>query len=145
MNFKTVSFFFNFSCPSVPPFVIGFTFIPSFNVLNGYFMFRLIWWRFLLFEFVKLHDLTSLKHFHLSVNDLIGSFLYYNVYTTLLSRIFQIVHIACGLWKRGFTLRFFLCRENYLFTCTCPKCESEAGDPDVTSSEDEDDSMEEDA
>ena len=40
---------------------------------------------------------------------------------------------------------FFLYRENYLFTCTCPKCESEAGDPDVTSSEDEDDSMEEDA
>ncbi|CAH3117202.1 unnamed protein product [Porites lobata] len=38
-----------------------------------------------------------------------------------------------------------LLRENYLFTCTCPKCESEAGDPDVTSSEDEDDSMEEDA
>lgn len=107
------------------------------------FMFSLIWWRFLLFEFVKLRDLTSLKHFHLSVNDLIGSFLYYNVYTTLLSRIFQIVHIASGLLKRGFTLRFFLCRENYLFTCTCPKCESEAGDPDVTSSEDEDDSMEE--
>ena len=72
------------------------------------FMFSLIWWRFLLFEFVKLPDLTSLKHFHLSVNDLIGSFLYYNVYTTLLSRIFQIVHIACGLLKRGFTLRFFL-------------------------------------
>ena len=42
-------------------------------------------------------------------------------------------------------LLFFFCRENYLFTCTCPKCESEAGDPDVTSSEDEDDSMEEDA
>ncbi|KAM7431582.1 SET and MYND domain-containing protein 5 [Porites harrisoni] len=38
-----------------------------------------------------------------------------------------------------------LLRGNYLFTCTCPKCESEAGDPDVTSSEDEDDSMEEDA
>ncbi|XP_073240425.1 protein-lysine N-trimethyltransferase SMYD5-like [Porites lutea] len=38
-----------------------------------------------------------------------------------------------------------LLRENYLFTCTCPKCESEAGHPDVTSSEDEDDSMEEDA
>jgi len=38
-----------------------------------------------------------------------------------------------------------LLRENYLFTCTCPKCESQAGDPDVTSSEDEDDSMEEDS
>lgn len=34
-------------------------------------------------------------------------------------------------------------RENYLFSCTCPKCESQAGDPDVTSSEDEEDSMEE--
>lgn len=78
------------------------------------FMFSLIWWRFLLFEFVKLRDLTSLKHFHLSVNDLIGSFLYYNVYTTLLSRIFQIVHIASGLLKRGFTLRFF-----YVEKITC--------------------------
>ena len=37
-------------------------------------MFHSIWWRFLLFEFVKFRDLTSLKHFHLSVNDLIGSF-----------------------------------------------------------------------
>ena len=34
-------------------------------------------------------------------------------------------------------------RENYLFSCTCPKCESQAGDQDVTSSEDEEDSMEE--
>ena len=101
MNFKSVSILFKFSCPSVPRVVTGFTFIPSFNVLNGYF-----WWRFLLFEFVKFRDLTSLKHFHLSVNDLIGSFLYYNVYTTLLFRIFQIEHIACGLWKRGFTLRY---------------------------------------
>ena len=109
------------------------------------FMFHSIWWRFLLFEFVKFRDLTSFKHFHLPVNDLIGSFLYYNVYTTLLFRTLQIEHIACDLWKRRLTLRSFLCRENYLFTCTCPKCESEAGDPDVTSSEDEEDSMEEDA
>ena len=36
-------------------------------------------------------------------------------------------------------------RDNYLFSCTCPKCESQAGDPDVTSSEDEEDSMEEDS
>lgn len=36
-------------------------------------------------------------------------------------------------------------RENYLFNCTCPKCESQSGDPDVTSSEDEDDCMEEDS
>ena len=36
-------------------------------------------------------------------------------------------------------------RENYLFNCTCPKCESQSGDPDVTSSEDDDDSMEEDS
>ena len=70
-------------------------------------MFHSIWWRFLLFEFVKFRNLTSLKHFHLSVNDLIGSFLYYNAYTTLLFRIFQIEHIACGLWKRGFTLRYY--------------------------------------
>lgn len=38
-----------------------------------------------------------------------------------------------------------LLRENYLFNCTCPKCESQSGDPDVTSSEDEDDCMEEDS
>ncbi|XP_062619027.1 histone-lysine N-trimethyltransferase SMYD5-like [Saccostrea cucullata] len=34
-------------------------------------------------------------------------------------------------------------KENYLFICECPKCLSEADDPDVTSSEDEED-MEED-
>lgn len=34
-------------------------------------------------------------------------------------------------------------RENYLFTCHCPKCEAEAGDPDMTS-EDESDYEDED-
>lgn len=29
--------------------------------------------------------------------------------------------------------------ENYLFTCTCTKCEAQAADPDVTSDEEEDD------
>ena len=28
---------------------------------------------------------------------------------------------------------------NYLFICGCKKCEEQAGEPDVTSSEDEDD------
>lgn len=37
-----------------------------------------------------------------------------------------------------------LLRENYLFSCTCAKCESQAGDPDVSSSDDEE-SMEEDS
>ncbi|XP_076367305.1 SET and MYND domain containing, class 5 isoform X2 [Tachypleus tridentatus] len=31
--------------------------------------------------------------------------------------------------------RIKLLRENYLFTCTCPKCESEVNDPDMTSEE----------
>jgi hypothetical protein len=34
-------------------------------------------------------------------------------------------------------------RENYLFTCHCPKCEAQAGDLDVTS-EDESDYEDED-
>lgn len=28
-------------------------------------------------------------------------------------------------------------RENYLFTCTCQKCEEQKGDPDVTSDEED--------
>lgn len=30
-------------------------------------------------------------------------------------------------------------RENYLFNCTCPKCEEQKTNPDVTSDEEEDD------
>lgn len=29
------------------------------------------------------------------------------------------------------------CRENYLFTCSCPKCLAQADDADVTSDEEE--------
>ncbi|KAJ8888010.1 hypothetical protein PR048_007495 [Dryococelus australis] len=36
--------------------------------------------------------------------------------------------------------RHRLLRENYLFVCTCPKCELEAGDPDETSEESDNDS-----
>ncbi|XP_067124318.1 histone-lysine N-trimethyltransferase SMYD5-like [Centruroides vittatus] len=38
--------------------------------------------------------------------------------------------------------RIKLLRENYLFTCTCPKCEAQMDDPDITS--DDDENMEED-
>ncbi|XP_067036789.1 histone-lysine N-trimethyltransferase SMYD5-like [Acropora muricata] len=34
-----------------------------------------------------------------------------------------------------------LLRENYLFSCACAKCECQAGEPEVTSSEDEEESM----
>ena len=34
-------------------------------------------------------------------------------------------------------------RENYLFSCQCPKCAEQAGDPDVTSDEEMDSSEEE--
>ena len=34
-------------------------------------------------------------------------------------------------------------RENYLFTCQCPKCAQQSGDPDVTSDEEMDSSEEE--
>ena len=34
---------------------------------------------------------------------------------------------------------FFFYRENYLFTCACPKCLSQADDDDVTSDDDDDD------
>lgn len=34
-------------------------------------------------------------------------------------------------------------RENYLFNCTCPRCEEQKTDPDVTSDEEEDDEDEE--
>jgi len=33
----------------------------------------------------------------------------------------------------------FLCSENYLFHCTCEKCNLEADQPDTTSEEEEDD------
>ena len=36
-----------------------------------------------------------------------------------------------------FFLFFWYYRENYLFTCECPKCLSEADDPDMTSEEEE--------
>lgn len=35
-------------------------------------------------------------------------------------------------------------RENYLFICNCEKCESEAGDADMTSEDDDEDMMSED-
>lgn len=34
-----------------------------------------------------------------------------------------------------------LLRENYLFSCACAKCECQAGEPEVISSEDEEESM----
>ena len=39
--------------------------------------------------------------------------------------------------------KLFSFRENYLFTCHCPKCEAQAGDLDVTS-DDESDNEDED-
>ena len=56
--------------------------------------------------------------------------------------------VACFLEREVCRKLHVFCvflRENYLFNCTCPKCESQSGDPDVTSSEDDDDSMEEDS
>ena len=56
--------------------------------------------------------------------------------------------VACFLEREVCCKLHVFCvflRENYLFNCTCPKCESQSGDPDVTSSEDDDDSMEEDS
>ncbi|XP_068746514.1 histone-lysine N-trimethyltransferase SMYD5-like isoform X2 [Montipora capricornis] len=46
----------------------------------------------------------------------------------------------CDRERSRHTRQRFL-MDNYLFSCTCPKCESQAGEPDVTSSEDEEDSM----
>ncbi|XP_027039733.1 SET and MYND domain-containing protein 5-like isoform X1 [Pocillopora damicornis] len=56
-----------------------------------------------------------------------------------------ICYLNCCDRERSRHSRQRLLRENYLFNCTCPKCESQSGDPDVTSSEDDDDSMEEDS
>lgn len=41
---------------------------------------------------------------------------------------------VCDL-NRGRYSRNKMLRENYLFTCQCPKCQSQAQDPDVTSDE----------
>lgn len=35
-------------------------------------------------------------------------------------------------------------QENYLFVCTCPRCEEQKEDPDITSDEEEDDDDEDD-
>ncbi|XP_066016028.1 histone-lysine N-trimethyltransferase SMYD5-like isoform X3 [Pocillopora verrucosa] len=56
-----------------------------------------------------------------------------------------ICYLNCCDRERSRHSRQRLLRENYLFNCTCPKCESQSGDPDVTSSEDDDDSMEQDS
>ena len=39
----------------------------------------------------------------------------------------------------------FLFRENYLFNCQCPRCLSQADDPDVTSEDDDDEDDDEDS
>jgi len=39
---------------------------------------------------------------------------------------------------------FLFSRENYIFHCRCTKCEQESTQPDVTSSEEEDDCDDED-
>ena len=36
-----------------------------------------------------------------------------------------------------------LCRENYLFVCSCPKCLAEADEPNMTSEEEEEEEEEE--
>jgi len=42
-------------------------------------------------------------------------------------------------WPIVFMRRCFLCSENYLFHCTCDKCQLEADQPDTTSEEEDDD------
>ena len=51
----------------------------------------------------------------------------------------------CELRKSGSSKVSKLCfnfRENYIFTCQCPKCLSQSDDPDCTSSEEEEEDME---
>ncbi|XP_045614818.2 histone-lysine N-trimethyltransferase SMYD5 isoform X1 [Procambarus clarkii] len=48
----------------------------------------------------------------------------------------------CNL-NRSRHSRIAILRENYLFTCRCPKCEEQAGDPDITSEEEMDEDEEE--
>jgi len=43
------------------------------------------------------------------------------------------------LRERTVCVLCFLCSENYLFHCTCEKCNLEADQPDTTSEEEEDD------
>jgi len=39
----------------------------------------------------------------------------------------------------------FICRENYVFTCRCIKCEQQINDADITSDDDDDDDDDADA
>ncbi|GFQ98685.1 SET and MYND domain-containing protein 5 [Trichonephila clavata] len=70
----------------------------------------------------------------------------YNNFTLVMEAIKEIQPgeeiIVCYLdecnRKRSRHSRIKLLRENYLFSCTCPKCESQIGDEDITSESDAD-------
>lgn len=48
-----------------------------------------------------------------------------------------ISYLDCCQRERSRHSRNKILRENYLFTCSCPKCLAQADDPDVTSDEEE--------
>ncbi|XP_006629574.2 histone-lysine N-trimethyltransferase SMYD5 [Lepisosteus oculatus] len=48
-----------------------------------------------------------------------------------------ISYLDCCQRERSRHSRHKILRENYLFVCSCPKCHSQADDPDVTSEEEE--------
>ncbi|XP_064200239.1 histone-lysine N-trimethyltransferase SMYD5 isoform X1 [Anguilla rostrata] len=50
-----------------------------------------------------------------------------------------ISYLDCCQRERSRHSRHKILRENYLFLCTCPRCISQADEPDVTSEEEEDD------
>ncbi|XP_036406968.1 SET and MYND domain-containing protein 5 [Megalops cyprinoides] len=50
-----------------------------------------------------------------------------------------ISYLDCCQRERSRHSRHKILRENYLFVCTCPRCVSQAEDPDLTSEDDEED------
>ncbi|XP_032891637.1 SET and MYND domain-containing protein 5 [Amblyraja radiata] len=56
-----------------------------------------------------------------------------------------ITYLDCCQRERSRHSRHRALRVNYLFKCSCPKCESQAGDPDVSSEEEEEEEDEGDA
>ncbi|XP_068130306.1 histone-lysine N-trimethyltransferase SMYD5 isoform X2 [Hyperolius riggenbachi] len=50
-----------------------------------------------------------------------------------------ISYLDCCQRERSRHSRHRTLRENYLFICSCPKCESQAEDPDITSEEEDED------
>ncbi|XP_067884766.1 histone-lysine N-trimethyltransferase SMYD5 [Heterodontus francisci] len=48
-----------------------------------------------------------------------------------------ITYLDCCQRDRSRHTRHRILRENYLFVCSCPKCVAQAGDPDLTSEEEE--------